>query len=175
MDRSDRLEGKWLPNWVAAAAARYHWPGNVRELRNAARHLAIDWADRGEILRGPDVERLFGKRLASPEPSSAPAAARAEPDRRPRRLEDIGDDEVLLSLRSHGWQPARAAEALGISRTSLYALMRKHPDIRKAGELTAEEIRLVLTRHSGDTALAAAELCVSELGLKRQMNDLGIR
>jgi two-component system nitrogen regulation response regulator GlnG len=42
-------------------------------------------------------------------------------------------------LRAHRWRLKRAAEALGISRPSLYVLIERCPAIRKAGDLEVEE------------------------------------
>ena len=141
MGRGDRVlpmgdKRPWLPSWLTAMAARYDWPGNVRELRNVARQLAIDWGDCQEILRDPAIERMLGRERR---PVAVAAVAEADTAKRSRRrVEDISDDELVSALQGHRWQPAAAAAALGISRTSLYALMDKHPDVRTAGELTPD-------------------------------------
>ena len=166
----------WLPSWLVAMAARYDWPGNVRELRNVARQLAIDWGDRDEIQADPFIERMLGEvSTARVEAAEPPPTPEPPPKRTRRRLEDITDDDVTEALAQHQWQPAAAASALGISRTSLYALMDRHPEVRTAREIGAAEIERALEAACGDTRRAASALRVSEQGLKRQMRDLGMR
>ena len=182
----------WLGSWLVAAAARYDWPGNVRELRNVARQIAIDWAEEPEVLRDSIIDQLLGVEPTAHEGNAQAVAARmpdgpqvadprlppadpGSPARGRRRLEDIGEDQLILTLRRHGWQPAAAATDLGISRTSLYSMMQKSSRIRQANELTSAEIEGALASCDGDTAKAAARLEVSEQGLKRQMRELGLR
>lgn len=190
--RADRLgsvvsDRPWLPSWLVAMAACYDWPGNVRELKNLARQLAIDWGDAPEILHDSTIERLLGEAAphasrahVSPTPradQAAPADTPAAPARtkKRRRLDGVSNEELVRVLEEHLWQPAPAAAALGISRTSLYALMDKHPEVRTARELGEKEIAEQLAAVEGDTARAALALRVSEQGLKRQMRDLGMR
>ncbi|MCA9622605.1 MAG: sigma-54-dependent Fis family transcriptional regulator [Myxococcales bacterium] len=172
LGRSDRLaptpddRRPWLPAWLVAAAARATWPGNVRQLRNLAAQLAIDWSSRDEIPRTLEVEALIG----------APARAETPADTSVsnKRPNELSDEELHDVLRAHGWQPARAAVALGISRTSLYALMDKSPRLTKAADLTREQILAALNEHGGDLDRAANSLCVSAHGLRRQMSALGM-
>jgi two-component system nitrogen regulation response regulator GlnG len=163
------------PTWLSAAqVARlivHDWPGNVRELRNVARRLAIGAGDKNQVADG-DLERALHMGAARPAGRDrVPAAPRATaPTRRP--LEDISDDELLESLRAHRFKTSAAATALGISRTSLYARIEKHPGIRKARDLGAGEVESALAEAAGDVARAAAALEVSERGLKLRMREL---
>src|SRR5690606_8992135 len=117
-------EEPWLPAQVMLAFARHGWPGNVRQLRNAARQRVIS-------SRGSRVARLdpaLQAMLAAAPPGPAPAPAAAAEERalapRPRRApSEIDDDLLLETMRRVGWKPTRAAAELGISKTSLYALM----------------------------------------------------
>jgi two-component system response regulator AtoC len=97
---------------AAKKALREHaWPGNVRELRNALERAAIVAAS--EVL---DVDDL----------ALAPPAARrgAERDDPLRRLEDVERDHIKRVLDAVEWNKVRAAEVLGIGRTSLYEKIR---------------------------------------------------
>jgi len=152
-----------------AAAARATWPGNVRQLRNVAQQLSIDWGDRDEIPRDPEVEALF---LPARKPVASDSVTPAPKTR--RRLDDINEAELVEALRRNQWRPAPTAVSLGISRTSLYALIAKSPSIRKASDLRVAEIEAALRAAAGDIAGAAQALCVSEQGLKRQLRELGI-
>ncbi|MEO1085294.1 MAG: hypothetical protein AAFY88_13730, partial [Acidobacteriota bacterium] len=66
---------------------------------------------------------------------------------------------------------------LGISRTSLYALLDRF-GIRRASDLEGREIEAGLARHGQDFEALAAELEVSVAGLRqrwRQWRELGAR
>jgi len=193
-DLQDRLACKarganpWAPATLFARAALAAWPGNVRQLRNAARQLVIDWGDAEHIELDPSTDRLFpptspaslqppSATPASATPTSAtPAGAtpRSGSDAPRRLLRDISEETVIEALRRHNYRPGPAASELGVSRTSLYALIESSDRIRMAGELEADEIRGQLDAHDGDVAKAARSLEVSERGLRLRMKQLGI-
>ncbi|MGE5183925.1 MAG: sigma 54-interacting transcriptional regulator, partial [Acidobacteriota bacterium] len=87
---------------VLAALERYDWPGNVRELRNALER-AIILARGGAI----DVEHL-------------PAELRgAAPGSTSEKLEDVERAHILRVLEACEDNRTRAAEVLGISRSTM--------------------------------------------------------
>jgi DNA-binding NtrC family response regulator len=95
---------------VAARLADYAWPGNVRELENLVQR-ALVLADDGDTLALED----FCLTLAAPHPE-----------------EDVRDDarrheaeQLRTVLISHGGNCARAANALGIPRTTLASRARR--------------------------------------------------
>jgi len=155
----------WLDGELVARLAAYEWPGNVRQLHNVVRQLAI--ANRGETRAC--LPETVGKLLATP----AVAVSSAPPPRR-RKPSEIGDDELVELLRAHRFNLRGAAAALGISRTSLYALVEQCPRLRKAANLGREEIVAGLAAAGGDVDAAAAVLEVSSLGLKRRVRELGL-
>jgi two-component system nitrogen regulation response regulator GlnG len=171
----DDHERAWLPCWLVERLIAYDWPGNVRELRNFVRQLVIDQIDVPRIERS--ALDWFSRRGAAPSHQAAPAPlARAAPDsaRPGRALEEIGDDEVLEVMRRHRFQPGPAAGELGISRGSLYALLERHPRLRKARDLGQDEIVAALARQDGNVIRAAEELGVSARALRMQMRVLGL-
>ena len=77
-------------------------------------------------------------------------------------------------LRAHRWRLRPAAEALGISRPSLYVLIERCPAIRKAGDLKVEEIALCHRECGGDLDLMVERLKVSRDALHRRIRELGL-
>ena len=76
-------------------------------------------------------------------------------------------------LGRNDYRPTAAARELGISKTSLYALIEASPRVRKARDLSAREIEEAL-RPGGDVAAAARQLRVSARGLRLRMTELGL-
>ncbi len=178
LDR-DSARRLWMKPALVARLARYDWPGNVRQLRNAVRQLVIGSRGLPELQSSPGLESLLtGGRpveppvavpaVATPAPSSLPVAVRR------RKPSDISEDELLAVLRAHRWRLKRAAEALGISRPSLYVLIERCPAIRKAGDLKVEEIVLCHRECGGDLDLMVERLKVSRDALHRRIRELDL-
>jgi two-component system nitrogen regulation response regulator GlnG len=162
----------WMKPAVVVRLARYDWPGNVRQLRNAVRQLVIGSRGLPQLQSSPGFESLLAPAVAAPavfpaQPSGAVAARRRKPA-------DVSQDELLAVLRAHRWRLKRAAEALGISRPSLYVLIERCPAIRKAGDLKVEEIVLCHREHGGDLDLMVERLMVSRDALHRRIRELGL-
>ena len=98
--------GARLSPAAAAVLRACPWPGNVRELQNAVEFAALQARD-GEIR----PEHLPLELPAGP--ATTPAA---------------GDERAatLRALQGTGWNRTRAAEALGISRVTLWKRIRRH-------------------------------------------------
>lgn len=170
----------WMKPALVARLARYDWPGNVRQLRNAVRQLVIGSRGLPQLQSSPGFESLLGTGgrpveagaeppvVSAPGPSSRPVAARR------RKPADISQDELLAVLRAHRWRLKRAAEALGISRPSLYVLINRCPAIQKAGDLKVEEIVLCHRECGGDLDLMVERLMVSRDALNRRIRELGL-
>jgi len=155
---------------------RHDWPGNVRQLNNVARQFVALTLAR----RHPAGGALLGRLLAaSDEPPARPQAAPAGPARAGRAssargLAHINDQVLLAALRHNRWRIDATAGYLGISKTSLYALIDRCPRIRKARDLTREELLAAEARHRGDLGRMSDELCVSLRGLKLRIRELGL-
>jgi two-component system nitrogen regulation response regulator GlnG len=76
-------------------------------------------------------------------------------------------------LRANGYRLAATAKALNLSRTSLYALVEQSSRIRKAADLSGEQITEALST-SANLPAAATLLEVSAHALKLRMRALGI-
>jgi DNA-binding NtrC family response regulator len=97
-----------------AAVRAYRWPGNVRELRNRVeRAVALaqgPWIETADLF--PD---LAESRVAEEHPRPLDEARRA-----------VERDQIVAALAEHGGRLRKTAEALGISRTTLWEKMRRH-------------------------------------------------
>jgi DNA-binding NtrC family response regulator len=83
------------------------WPGNVRELRNAVERAVV-------VAKG---SRIFAEDL--------PDFLRRKDEPQERTLEAMEKRHIAAVLAEHGWNVSKAAEALAIDRTTLYAKMKK--------------------------------------------------
>jgi DNA-binding NtrC family response regulator len=100
-----------LTERAAAALADYSWPGNLRELRNVLER-AILLADGARVDRG-DLRFAAGGAEAADPPGGRLTLAEME-----RRL-------IVRTLAEEGGRVARAAERLGVPRSSLYQKLKK--------------------------------------------------
>ncbi|MCW5809068.1 MAG: sigma-54-dependent Fis family transcriptional regulator, partial [Deltaproteobacteria bacterium] len=146
----------WLPADVVAALVRAPWPGNVRQLRAVAQRLATI-ARAGRTAAAADVD-----------------ADEAETENVLADVIPIDADRLVETLRAHRFQLNRTAEALGISRTHLDALIARSPHLRKAKDLTLDEIAAAAAAAGDDVDAMAARLEVSPRGLRLRMRQLGL-
>jgi transcriptional regulator of acetoin/glycerol metabolism len=104
-----------------AALAAYAWPGNVRELRNVVlRTSAVAASNPIDVADLPEEVRPGGH-------VSAPAPAAPPPFRTHGGSDGALDREALLgALDAAGWNVARTAQALHVSRMTLYRWLTKH-------------------------------------------------
>jgi DNA-binding NtrC family response regulator/HAMP domain-containing protein len=86
----------------------YSWPGNVRELENSVEHAVV-------LAKGGSVEAWD---LPSALQGAGSAASPTLMQRELRTLVEV--------LEECGWNKKLAAQKLGISRSTLYSMLRKH-------------------------------------------------
>jgi transcriptional regulator with GAF, ATPase, and Fis domain len=98
-----------LTREARAALLAHDWPGNVRELRNALERAAI--LCEGGLITGSHL----GLHRVVP----APAAATND-------LHVAERATIERVMRDTGWNKAKAARRLGLSRTQLYVRLRKY-------------------------------------------------
>jgi DNA-binding NtrC family response regulator len=101
---------------AAARLREWRWPGNVRELRNVIERAMI-FADGTELRLEhlPPLEALH-----------APGASASGSDGTPGTLEDAEKAHIERTLAAYDGNIQRAAEALGISRKSLWEKRKKY-------------------------------------------------
>ena len=116
--------GLELSDAAIAALAGHPWPGNVRELKNVMMRAAA------VVTRSP-IEpgdlKLAPVRAAAPVRSDTPPApdeVRSEPPAA-QDAEGPERDELVAALDACGWNIARTATSLGVSRMTLYRRLRK--------------------------------------------------
>jgi DNA-binding NtrC family response regulator len=109
----------------------FPWPGNIRQLENVVQQAVL-------VSNGSEV--LF-EHLPQAVRDYRPAArdvVPAAPDSLVRNREQLERSVIQRALANNGYSRARAANALGISRVTLYKKMKKYglmpPTSRAAGE-----------------------------------------
>jgi DNA-binding NtrC family response regulator len=171
-----------LADAAAAALASTAWPGNLRQLDNVVRRahtLAAAGGVSGDVVvqqaHVDQAQALEHGGLAQPSSRPPLAAAAPKPSAKgTRRIEDLTEDEVLAALERTGYRRAKAAEELGISRSSLYGFLARSKLIPKPSELTRDAIVEAQTDNDGDLDATAAALRVSSHGLKLRLKELGL-
>ncbi len=95
--------------------ARHHWPGNVRELENRIR--------RGVIMCESSV---IGPRELGFTPDKGTVRERDRSLSLKEARDRLECEMVIAAIQKHSGNVAKAAETLGISRPTIYDLMKKH-------------------------------------------------
>jgi sigma-54 dependent transcriptional regulator, acetoin dehydrogenase operon transcriptional activator AcoR len=117
-----RRSGLALADDALAALSAHDWPGNVRELRNALLRAAAT----APAPRIRAVDLLLENGLREGPSEVAPRSTLQ------RVTTDAEREALLLALAGCGWNFARAAGQLGISRMKLYRLLKKYAISRPA-------------------------------------------
>ena len=91
----------------------HNWPGNVRELENVVERSIV--LSRGEVINAEDLppELGFHEKPVKGETDST-------------NLDRLERDHVRSVLEKCGWNKYRAAQLMGISRSTLYSKIKKH-------------------------------------------------
>jgi two-component system response regulator HydG len=115
-DRYQLDVAELTPEAVAALTA-YRWPGNIRELENVlARALALRT---GQTITLPDLPPEVSKAA----PMAAGAALLEQAPTLP--LEEVERRYILRVLESTGGNKLKAAEVLGIDRSTLHRKLKQ--------------------------------------------------
>jgi len=88
---------------------RYPWPGNIRELRNVVERAVV-------VCKGPQI---------TPDHLSFPFGYSSQ-DADEESLESMERRHIKRVLDKSGWNISKAAQVLGIDRTTLYSKIKKH-------------------------------------------------
>ena len=137
LDRATRRTGRTALRFAPDAElllGRYDWPGNVRELENAVEH-AVAVAE-GPVLTAGDLPaavrtprlltRHAGVEPEGPARDAAGALGRGHGrDHDARSLDDVAREHVLRVLTRHEGNATAAARQLGVSRTTLWRMLKR--------------------------------------------------
>ncbi|HSQ24768.1 MAG TPA: sigma-54 dependent transcriptional regulator, partial [Pyrinomonadaceae bacterium] len=108
----------------------YSWPGNVRQLRNCLER-AVLLSNDGRITLSelpPEVARTNGSMpFVSTQTSGGPTMnVSADNASNTGSLRDVEKQQIIAALERTGWHRGKAAEALGISPSTLYRRLRDY-------------------------------------------------
>ena len=108
----------------------YSWPGNVRQLRNCLER-AVLLSNEGLITVNelpPEVARTNGSMpLVATQTGGGPALPVAGNNAsNTGSLRDVEKQQIIAALERTGWHRGKAAEALGISPSTLYRRLRDY-------------------------------------------------
>jgi DNA-binding NtrC family response regulator len=98
---------------------QHGWPGNVREMENVLRNGVLECA--GGIIESQHLSSLVTPSEASCDTDTAEASKANV------RLQDVVEQHVLYILQTCSGNKVRAAEKLGISRSTLYRILGSSP------------------------------------------------
>src|SRR5262245_56814359 len=108
----------------------YAWPGNVRQLRNCLER-AVLLSNEGRITVNelpPEVARNNGSMPCTSPQAVSLTGMSTSMDSGPTTgsLRDIEKQQIIAALERTGWHRGKAAEALGISPSTLYRRLRDY-------------------------------------------------
>ncbi|MBY4675028.1 sigma-54-dependent Fis family transcriptional regulator [Marinobacterium arenosum] len=134
---NDQLNEKEHPVSIDPQALQvlnqYHWPGNIRQLKNALQ-FALCMCDSQRIRITDLPDEVFPPAPGEMTAPTEPVSNEAPPQRlvslaQPHGSGPLAPDErarILAALQQHRWVVLRAAEALGISRSTLHRKIKKY-------------------------------------------------
>ncbi len=158
---------EWSLAPFVASLARHSWPGNVRQLRNVVRQLVISNRGREEL----SIDATLTKMLDEPR---EPAPAAPDTGAGYRKPGEVAEDELLQVLRDNRFRLGPSAKALGVSKTSLYAMIDRSDRIRRATDLERDELLACHASCGGNLDEMAEKLEVSKRALQFRLKDLSI-
>ncbi len=113
---SDRVGGgrRTLATDAREALVRYNWPGNIRQLRNAIESAVVMSATQEITLEDLPITPRSGERTE------------ALATWQPRSIQEIEREHIARVLDYVKWNKSKAAEILGIERSTLYARLKNY-------------------------------------------------
>ncbi len=108
---------KSLSPEAQAEMLNHPWPGNVRQLRNAIESAVV--MSSGEVIECADLP---------PTMAGGPRGDRDVPPAswKPRSIQEVEREHIVRILDHVQWNKSKAAELLGIERSTLYARIKNY-------------------------------------------------
>lgn len=164
-------EQPWLSCALMKAFMGAPWPGNVRQLRNFARQLTVE-------NQGRPALQIDRQMLASLQPLAAAnergSTAPAKVESSKRKPSQISPEELSQTLEKARFDRQTTAEMLGVSRGSVYEMIKRHPDLRLLSDIDDEELQRTYQQCGGDLEQLMWQTQASQASLRRRLNKLGI-
>jgi Nif-specific regulatory protein len=129
LERYSEETGRKIRGFTPAALEalqQYRWPGNVRELKNVIERAVL--LTQGDYL---DVDDLTLSNLATASESGEYMISRNVYE--PLPLSEIERRHISATLKSTSWNKSKAAEILGIERSTLDRKIRRY-EIKRAAD-----------------------------------------
>jgi two-component system response regulator HydG len=109
-----------ISNEAMAALETFHWPGNIRQLENAVQQAVL-------VSSGPEMLlHHLPQPIREYQPVNRGAEALVRGESLVHNRELLERNVIQRALSNNGFSRARAANALGISRVTLYKKMKKY-------------------------------------------------
>lgn len=178
LQHASKLDGAaeiQVPVALISRFLNYDWPGNIRQLTHVFKRTLIALQN-GETPTFDSLVDLAPQRVTASAASRAAAGENtvASHTTGRKKLSELGEPEVLAAMQANHWYIQCAAQALGVSRPSMYKLLESHSQIRRAEQITKEEITQALAQCSGDVEDCAAYLKTPTEALRRHLRGLGL-
>ena len=122
LERFNEETGRKIRGYTPRATAlmqHYRWPGNVREVKNVVERAVL--LSQGDYI---DVEDLNLSNLATASESGEIFVTRTKYE--PLPLAEVERRHIEATLKSTGWNKSRAAEVLGVERSTLDRKIRRY-------------------------------------------------
>lgn len=159
-----------LPYRLASDFANYDWPGNVRQLRHILKRVLMGISI-GDV---PAFSSLVDD--APPQRITQSAEAMSSTtERAPRtKLNSLSEEDVVNAMEKSDWYIQQAAQALGVSRPSMYKLLESNSRIRHVDQISEKEIHAAWQTSKKNIEACASLLKTPTDALKRHLRELGV-
>jgi DNA-binding NtrC family response regulator len=102
----------------------FSWPGNVRELRNAVERLVV--MATGSTITDQQAKLVMPATGDDAGPQTLDELKEAKKEARNKAVDDLERTFIWRALKRNTWNVSQAAREIGMQRTNLHALMKKH-------------------------------------------------
>ncbi|WP_086931998.1 sigma 54-interacting transcriptional regulator [Agarilytica rhodophyticola] len=148
---------------------RYDWPGNIRQLKHILQQIVL--YNRGEnYFRLPEhIDNLLPQETLCKNTSNKHPTL----DKK-QKPKDISDRDLELALQDNLWDLKATADALNLSRSSLYNRLDQHPNLKRAKDISNEDIATAYKESNGDLYTMSQTLKISVHALRRRVSELSL-